>query len=119
MQFMLLCAIDESKWNALDTGERDTIMDAYHAWVERHSASGHHIGGGKLDDSGTATTLRTHDSKTVATDGPFAETREQIGGFHILECRDREEALRIAREIPTLEAGGVIEVRPMLYALHS
>ena len=119
MQFMLLCAIDESKWNALATDERDSIMDRYLAWVEKYSMSGHHVGGGKLDDSCTATTLRTHKEKTVHTDGPFAETREQIGGFHILECGDREEALRIAREIPTLSVGGIIEVRPMLYALHS
>lgn len=119
MQFMLLCAIDESKWNALDAGERDAIMDAYRAWVEIHSAGGIHVGGGKLDDSRTATTLRARNNKTIATDGPFAETREQIGGFHILECRDQQEALRIAQQIPTLAVGGIIEVRPMRYALHS
>lgn len=119
MQFMLLCAIDESNWSALAAGERDAIMDAYHAWVEKHSASGRHVGGGKLDESCTATTLRVRNDKPVMTDGPFAETREQIGGYHILECNDREEALRIAQEIPTLPAGGVIELRPLLYPLHS
>lgn len=118
MQFMLMCAIDESAWNALDSAKRDAIMEAYHNWVGKYSANGHHIGGGKLDDSTTAVTLRQRNTETAIVDGPFAETREQIGGFHILECRDRDEALRIAREIPTLAAGGVIEVRQMLYALH-
>ena len=117
MQFMLMCGIEEKCWNALPAAERDGIMDAYRQWIETTSASGHHIGGGKLDDSIAARTLRQHDGRPRVMDGPFAETREQIGGFHILECRDQEEALQLAQQIPTLAAGGVIEVRPLLYQL--
>lgn len=119
MQFMLMCSFDETRWNALPERERDTIMDAYRQWVDRFAASGHHVGGGKLDDSATARTVRHASGKAAVTDGPFAETREQIGGFHIIECRDQDEAVRIAQEIPTLPAGGAVEVRPLLYSLHN
>ena len=117
MQFMLLCSIEEASWNALPADERDGIMDAYRRWVDTTTASGHHVGGGKLDDSVTARAVRQRDGKVSVMDGPFAETREQIGGFHILECRDHDEALRLAQQIPTLAYGGVIEVRPMLFQL--
>lgn len=117
MQFLLMCCFDETRWNALAGDERAKIMDAYQAWVTDLVESGHYKSGGKLDQSGTASTLRQPDGKPRAVDGPFSEAREQIGGFHVLECRDRDEALALAQKIPTLPAGGTIEVRPMLREL--
>ncbi|HEX6929146.1 MAG TPA: YciI family protein [Gammaproteobacteria bacterium] len=114
MQFMLLCCFDESRWTALSGNERDRIMNDYGQWIENNVSSGHYLAGGKLDGSRTATTVRERNGKAQITDGPFSETKEQIGGFHIIECRDREEAVGIARRLPTLPAGGTVEVRPML-----
>lgn len=115
MQFMLMCCSENAHWRAIPETERDEIMREYGEWVDAHIASGHYLGGGKLDESETASTVRNKDGKAGITDGPFAETREQIGGYHVIECRDREEALAIAQTIPTLKAGSVIEVRPLLY----
>jgi hypothetical protein len=61
-------------------------------------------------------TVREKNGSPLVTDGPFAETREQIGGYHLIECKDRDEAVSIALRFPTLAAGGSVEVRPLLYA---
>jgi hypothetical protein len=61
-----------------------------------------------------ATTVRARNGKLITTDGPFAETREQLGGYRVVECQDLDEAIAIARRIPTLRAGGSIEVRPVV-----
>ena len=69
-------------------------------------------GGAKLDACAKAVSVRVKDGKPAIVDGPFAETKEQLGGYHLVECRDLNEALSIAARIPTLPAGGAIEVRP-------
>lgn len=114
MQFLLMCCSESARWGALAEDERAQIMREYELWVREHVASGHYVTGGKLDESHTATTVREHNGKAQITDGPFAETREQIGGYHLIECRDRDEAIAIAQRIPTLRAGGTVEVRPLL-----
>lgn len=116
MQFMLLCCFDESRWSALPEGERATIMQAYEQWIQAQAANGTYLAGGKLDESSRACTVRGGNGKVAAVDGPFAETKEQIGGYHIIECADRDAAIAIAGGIPTLPAGGRIEVRPLLRA---
>lgn len=113
MQYLLLCCTNEDRWNAIAEPERNTIMQEYRAWQQSTEASGHHLASKKLGPSSTATTLRMNGGKPVLTDGPFAETKEQVGGFHLLECKDLDEALRIAARIPTLRVGGTIEVRPV------
>ena len=115
MQFMLLCCSENAHWRALAEDERERIMGEYREWVDAQVASGNYLAGGKLDESETAATVRRENGKSRITDGPFAETREQIGGYHIIECRDREEALAIAATIPTLAAGSIVEVRELLY----
>ena len=70
-------------------------------------------GGGQLHPTAAATTVRMRHGKLVCTDGPFAETKEQLGGYHLVECHDLDEAMAIAARIPTLHAGGAIEVRPV------
>lgn len=116
MQYMLLCSFDESRWNAIPESQRDAIMQDYGSFIETHIENGSYLGGGKLDGSNAATTLRQKNGKVVITDGPFAETKEQLGGYHIVECANETEALEIARRIPTLPAGGTIEIRPLLHA---
>jgi len=68
-------------------------------------------GGGKLSPAASAKTVRMKNGKAVFTDGPFAETKEQVGGFHLIDCKDLNEAMSIAARIPTLTAGGAVEVR--------
>jgi hypothetical protein len=113
MQAMLMCCIDESRWHALPQAERDAVMQDYGAWVADLERAGRHRATEKLAWSPAAKTLRLHGGKPVVTDGPYAETKEQFGGFHIVECRDMDEALSIASRIPTLRVGGTIEVRPV------
>lgn len=117
MQYLLMCCFDEARWNAIPEEERDRIMSEYKAFVEAHVKSGHYVTGGKLDESRTAVTLRKPDGKRTITDGPFAESKEQLGGYHLIDCANLDEALAIAEKIPTLPAGGTIEVRPMLRQL--
>jgi hypothetical protein len=92
-------------------------MQEYSAWIESIRASRHHIATGKLRPSATATTIRQKAGRPVITDGPFAETKEQLGGYHLVECRDLDEALSIAGRIPTLPVGGTVEVRQLEPAL--
>ena len=115
MQYLLMCCIDEKQWDAIPQAERDGIMRDYGQWVHATAESGHYRGGAKLRGIGSATTVRERNGKPVITDGPFAETKEQLGGYHVLECKDLDEALALARRIPTLSVGGAIEVRPINY----
>ena len=111
MQFMLMCCFEERAWNRLAQAERDQVMKDYGEWIQNLIDSGRFRGGAKLEQALSAKTVRMKDGKTVLTDGPFAETKEQFGGYHLVECQDLEEALAIAGRIPTLPAGGAVEVR--------
>ena len=113
MQYMLLCYADENGWAALGEKQRASIMDEYAAWGQAIVKSGHFRASAKLGPTAAATTVREANGKRVTLDGPFAETKEQLGGFHLVECKDLDEALAIARRIPTLRAGGTVEVRPV------
>ena len=111
MQYLLVCCFDEDLWAKIPESKRDKIMQEYNRWIEERIESGQHRAGAKLASSSTATTIREKDSKPVITDGPFAETKEHLGGYHLIECKDLDEAISIARQIPTLPVGGAIEVR--------
>ena len=113
MQYLLMCCFDEKKWTSLPESQRTTIMDRYGKWVQQLKASGQLLDGAKLDAIASAVTLRERSGESLVVDGPFAETKEQLGGYHLVECQDRNEAMAIARRIPTLAAGGVVEVRPI------
>jgi hypothetical protein len=110
---MLMCCIEEKRWHALPAAERDAVMREYGEWVSGLERAGQHRASEKLAWSPAAKTLRLAGGRPLVTDGPFAETKEQLGGFHIVECRDMDEALAIAGHIPTLRVGGTIEVRPV------
>ena len=113
MQYMLMCCIDEKAWTQLPDSEKHRIMQEYGALIQSLVTSGQFRGGGQLRSTSSATTVRMKGGKLALTDGPFAETKEQLGGYHLVECRDLDEALSIAARIPTLPARGAIEVRPL------
>ncbi|HET8877526.1 MAG TPA: YciI family protein [Casimicrobiaceae bacterium] len=113
MQYLLLCCFDEDRWDKLPATERDRIMQEYGKFQHDLAASGQYRAGAKLGSIETATTLRERAGKPVITDGPFAETKEHLGGYHLIDCEDLDEAIAIARRIPTLRAGGAVEVRPV------
>jgi len=112
MQYMLMCCFEEKAWTQLPDSEKDRIMREYGALIQILVKSGQFRGGGQLGSTSSATTVRMKGGKLAFTDGPFAETKEQLGGYHLVECRNLDEALSIAARIPTLPAGGAIEVRP-------
>jgi hypothetical protein len=105
MQYMLMCCIDEKAWTQLPDSERHRIMREYGALIQSLVTSGQFRGGRQLGSTSSATTVRMKDGKLALTDGPFAETKEQLGGYHLVECRNLDEALSIAARIPTLPAG--------------
>lgn len=113
MQYLLLCCFNEDRWQKIPESERSRIMQEYGEFQRDLAASGRYRAGAKLGSSETATTLREQAGKPVITDGPFAETKEQLGGYHLVDCKDLDEAIAIARRIPTLRAGGAVEVRPV------
>ena len=117
MQYLFMCCIEEKLWNAIPEQEREIVMREYGEWIENATASGHYRAGGKLKPSALSTTVRVKNGKPVITDGPFAETREQLGGYHVLECADLDEALAFAARVPTLKVGGSMEVRPLDYVV--
>jgi len=113
MQYVMLCYADEQAWGRLTEPQRQAVMEEYGAWTQAIVRSGHHRASTKLSPTSASTTLREKSGKRITTDGPFAETREQLGGFHLVECRDLDEALAIAARIPTLRVGCTVEVRPV------
>jgi hypothetical protein len=114
MQFLLMCCANEAQWARLPDAERTRIMAEYGKLIHELKMSGRLLAGAQLDRSASAVTVREKNGKPFITDGPFAETREQLGGYHLIECKDRDEAVAIALGIPTLAVGGSIEVRPLL-----
>src|SRR5262249_31855680 len=109
-----MCCFEEARWTALPEAERGRIMDEYGKFIHELKSSGRLLAGAKLDECASAVSVRKKSGKPVLVDGPFAETKEQLGGYHLIECRDRDEAVSLALRIPTLPAGGVVEVRPVL-----
>src|SRR5262245_6566397 len=108
MQYMLMCCIDENVWARLPDSMKDMIMREYGVLIQSLVTGGQFRGGGQLRSTSSAMTVRIKEGKLTLTDGPFAETKEQLGGYHLVECRDLDEALSIAARIPTLPTGGAI-----------
>jgi|SRR5581483_452998 hypothetical protein len=109
MQYVLLIYASEAEGAHMSEAEQEAIMAAYYAFGEKYKDK--IVDGKALLGTSTATTVRLRDGKTLSTDGPFAETKEQLGGFYIVECKDLDEAIQIAADIPDA-ARGSIEVRP-------
>jgi hypothetical protein len=112
MKYMMLLHNDESAWQTMPEDARTEAIAAYMEYNGALAAAGVLAGGGQLQPSHTATTLRGTDGQVEITDGPFAETREQVGGFYILEVPDLDAALAWAKRCPAVH-GGAIEIRPL------
>ena len=112
MQYLLLIYTSESKFRTLGTAELDALSKEYGVYTQSIVKSGHLKGGERLRPVAEAQTVRVKDGKVVSTDGPFAETREQLAGFYLVEAKDMEEAKGLAARIPGARTGS-IEVRPI------
>jgi hypothetical protein len=113
MQYLLLIYGDEQRWNKLGEVERGKISKEYDDYTQSIAHSGHLVGGNELDITPKARTVRVRDGKRLLTDGPFAETKEQLGGYYLVEAKDLDEALSLAARIPSARWGS-IEVRPII-----
>lgn len=113
MQYMLLIYDDEKVWNSMSEQERGTIYGDYMKFTKEIRESGHFVAGDALQPTATATTVRVKGGKSLTTDGPFAETREQLGGYYVIEAKDLDEAVSVAARIPSARFGS-IEVRPVM-----
>ncbi len=113
MQYMLMICDEETQQKGPGDPGFEEIMAEYAAFSEMVEKLGIVRGGGRLMPTSSATTVRVRDGKTLTTDGPFAETKEQFGGYYLLECKDLDQAIELAAKIPTAR-GGSIEVRPLM-----
>lgn len=113
MKYLCLIYDEESKLAAMSKGESDAFMGDYFTFTNGVVASGHMVASEALQPALTATTLRMRNGKLATTDGPFAETKEQLGGFYLIEAKDLNDALQVAARIPSVKTGS-IEVRPVL-----
>jgi hypothetical protein len=113
MQYLLLIYHEEGPWEALSEAERQTIYAGYRALREDLQKANKYIGGNQLQPIATATTVRVRNGKSSVTDGPFAETKEQLAGYFLVEAPDLDDALAIAARIPSAKTGS-IEVRPVV-----
>jgi hypothetical protein len=115
MKYMLLIYNSEKAWDALPEAERNAAFAEYMQFTDDIKKSGHWIAGDALHPVATATTVRVRDGKTQTTDGPFAETREMLGGYYLVEAKDLDEATKIAARIPDARIGdGSVEIRPLM-----
>jgi len=112
MKYLCLIHYDESKLDNLPEDERLALYREAYAHYDELVRSGHALAGDPLDSVQTATTVRVQGGKTSITDGPYVETKEQLGGYILLEARDLDEAIALAARIPPARLGGV-EVRPI------
>jgi hypothetical protein len=112
MQYLLLIYRNEAEMAALSDAEKTAMSAEYGVFTQAIIQSGHFKGGERLHPVAASTTVRVRNGKTLTTDGPFAETREQLGGYYMIEAKDLDEASAIAARIPGARDGS-IEVRPV------
>ncbi len=112
MKYLCLIYDDEKKMATISREEADALMGEYFAFTEDIKKSGHYLGGNALQPVHTGTTVRIRHGKMSTTDGPFAETKEQLGGYYLIEAKDLNEAIQVAAKIPSSRYGST-EVRPI------
>jgi hypothetical protein len=118
MRYLCLICVDEKKLAALPEGELQALVDESLDYSDSLRRSGHYVASNALQPIGTATTVRVRNGKTLVTDGPFAETKEQLGGFILIEAADLDDAIRVASGHPAACLGS-IEMRPVREMKHS
>lgn len=112
MKYLCLICVDETVEDAMPSAELDALVSEHLAYDEALRRSGHYVASAALESVRAATTVRVRQGRTTTTDGPFAETKEQLGGFVLIEARDLNEAIQIAAKIPSAR-NGCVEVRPI------
>ena len=112
MKYMLLIYHAESDWKSVSEKQRQDMYAEYRKFTEEIQASGNFISGSELAPVTTATSVRVRDGKQLTTDGPFTETKEQLGGYYLIEAKNLDEAIAIASRVPSAKVG-TIEVRPL------
>lgn len=112
MRYLCLIATDENQWAAMPAHEQEAIVAEHFAFDEDLRRRGILVSSEALQPSATATTVRLRQGRVTTTDGPFAETREQLGGYYLIEARDLNDAITIAAQIPSARLG-CVEVRPV------
>src|SRR5512133_1048168 len=113
MQYLLLIYNNERNWTELKDADVGALMGDYRSFTESIAQSGHYKGGNALQPTNTATTVRVRNGKRQTTDGPFAETREHLGGYYLVDAKDLDEAVELAARIPSARMRS-IEVRPIM-----
>ena len=112
MRYALLICTEEKQQAEMTEDEAGTQMAGYMAWGDEMAGRGVLQAGERLKPSATATTVRVRDGEVLTSDGPFAETKEQMAGFYVVDCKDLDEAIEVASKIPGAQIGS-IEVRPI------
>lgn len=110
MRYLALIYGDEGAWESLSKEEQQAVYAEYNAFAQ--GVGEQLVDGAETAASNTATTVRVRDGETSVTDGPFAESKEQLGGFFVFECGSEDEALELAKRIPGLDRGAVVVVQP-------
>ena len=118
MRFMFIIHHDEKVLDAMPEKEMQALVDSAIEYAEEIRRSGHYIASDALQPGRTAQTIRVHAGKVSTSDGPFAETKEQLGGFFVIEAKDMDEARAVAARFPPARVG-VIEIRPVQELEHS
>jgi hypothetical protein len=118
MKYICLGYMDETLWGTMSDRERNSFMDACFAYDDELRSNGHFVGGEALQESGSATMIRQRNGRVAITDGPFAETKEQLGGILVLEARDLNHAIQLMSDHPSVRMGGSWEVRPAADLTH-
>ena len=113
MKYLCLIYENEQNWSHYTKNQGDSMMAEYGSFTQDIQKSGHMIGGEALQPTHTATTVRVRNGKVSTTDGPFAETKEQLGGYYLIEGKDLNDAIQVAARIPGAKTGS-IEVRPVM-----
>jgi hypothetical protein len=113
MKYLLMIYGEEKIWDSYSDAERGKMYAEFGKFTQKIKDSGKYLGGNPLKPISTATTVRVRDGKQMVTDGPFAETKEQLGGYYLVEATDLDDAIKIAAKIPSARSGS-IEVRPIL-----
>lgn len=112
MKYLLLCCHEEKKLDSMSKSECDAVMEETMAYCQALRKSGHLLAVEALESIQTATSVRIRNGKLSVTDGPFAETKEQLGGFFLISARDLNEAVQVASKFPSVRFG-TMEVRPV------
>ena len=115
MRYLLMVYNEEREFNNLSESQVQPVMAEYMKLIEQLKAKGQYVSGGRLQPVTSATSVRVRDGKRLVTDGPFAETREQLGGYILVEAKDLDEAIEIASRVPGARFG-TVEVRPQMEA---